>query len=430
MRLAIAASALILLAGCESMVAPRYSVTGDNNVAIKALGVTGVGVGEFTGPGAFDSNCRLLGPLQTADGLTHTQYIRKAFEEEFKIGGIYAATSPSVVLTGHVTQLEFSSTRGVTGGAWTIALTLTSSNGRKMTATESYEFASGFAAPTACKQTAEAFAPAVQNLVGKFARSAEFAGLVRSSAQLSGKERVDAAFWESLRASSDPADFRAYLEQFPDGMHAAAARERLAALTAQAAVRQSAASSSARRLPQVGDTWTYRLTERTSSRQQRKYDVRVITASSADVTERYSIEDGRSGDAKHTGGPYLVGMGIAVFSPYLDAFQNLIAQPELSSVRTTDPVCHGSMYCQASARVVGRQTITVPAGTFDTIHVRVEHEWGRSNTTGAAWPGRRELDVWYAPSAKRAVKFSSRPKSGTMPFEGDFDLELTSFRLN
>jgi hypothetical protein len=120
-----------------------------------------------------------MGAIQVADGLTHTQYIRRAFEEEFKIAGIYAASSPKVSFTGNVTRMDFSSTRGLTGGTWNIDLTLTSSNGRSMSASESYNFESGFIAQTACKQTAEAFAPAVQNLLGKFFRSPEFAGMVR-----------------------------------------------------------------------------------------------------------------------------------------------------------------------------------------------------------------------------------------------------------
>ena len=148
-------------------------------MAVKALGVSALGVGEFTGPSSFDANCRALGPVQVADGISHTQYIRKAFEEEFKIAGVFAASSPKVTLTGTVTRLEFSSTRALTGGSWDIDLTLTSSNGSSMKATEHYEFASGFTAPTACKQTAEAFAPAVQNLLGKIFRSAEFRALVR-----------------------------------------------------------------------------------------------------------------------------------------------------------------------------------------------------------------------------------------------------------
>lgn len=178
-RILVMVVAAILLAGCETLVAPRYSVLADNNIAVKALGVTGLGIGEFTGPSNFDSNCRALGPVEVADGITHTQYIRKAFEEEFKMAGIYAASSPRVLITGTVTKLAFSSTRSITGGSWDIDLTLASSNGASMRTTEHYEFPSGFLANTACKQTAEAFTPAVQNLVGKVLRSPEFRALVR-----------------------------------------------------------------------------------------------------------------------------------------------------------------------------------------------------------------------------------------------------------
>jgi hypothetical protein len=171
--------ATFALGGCETLVAPRYSATADNNLAVKALGVSSLGVGEFTGPSTFDSNCRAIGPVQVADGITHTQYIRKAFEEEFKLAGVFAGNSPRITLTGTVTRLEFSSTRAVTGGSWDIDVALMSSNGSTMKVTERYEFPSGFLAPMACKQTAEAFAPAVQNLVGKAVRSTEFRTLVR-----------------------------------------------------------------------------------------------------------------------------------------------------------------------------------------------------------------------------------------------------------
>ena len=178
-RIAIALTFGLLLSGCETPVTARYAILADNNVAIKALGITGVGVGPFTGPATFDANCRAVGALQVADNLTHTQYIQKAFEDELKVAGAFASASPRVTLSGNVSRLELSSTRGLTGGSWTIDLGLTSSNGRKMTVAEHYEFPSGFIANEACRQTAEAFTRAVQNLVGKTVRSPEFAGLVR-----------------------------------------------------------------------------------------------------------------------------------------------------------------------------------------------------------------------------------------------------------
>ena len=38
--------------------------------------------------------------------------------------------------------------------------------------------------------------------------------------------RAEMMFWDSIRTSSDPADFRAYLEQYPNGKFAALARIR------------------------------------------------------------------------------------------------------------------------------------------------------------------------------------------------------------
>ena len=43
----------------------------------------------------------------------------------------------------------------------------------------------------------------------------------------------EVAFWESVKDSRDPADFQAYLDQYPSGTFAALARNRLAALQPQ-----------------------------------------------------------------------------------------------------------------------------------------------------------------------------------------------------
>lgn len=170
---------LLLLAGCETPTTQRYAISAENNQAIKALGASGVGIGTFKAPAEFNPNCRAAGALQVADGMTHTQYIQKAFEDELKIAGAFAAASPRVVLTGTVDKLEFSSTRALTGGSWTIDLTMSSSNARKLTINEYYEFNSGFSAPEACRNTAEAFSRAVQNLVGKTLRDPGFPSLLQ-----------------------------------------------------------------------------------------------------------------------------------------------------------------------------------------------------------------------------------------------------------
>jgi hypothetical protein len=169
---------ILLISACSTYTTPRYAINADTNVALKALGVTGVSVGAFTGPASFDKACRAAGPLAPPDGMSHTAYIQKAFEDELKVAGAYAASAPRVTLSGVVNKLAFSSSRGLTGGTWDIDLTLNSSNGKTLSVVEHYEFESGFVADTACKQTAETYFRAVQNLISKAVRSSEFSELL------------------------------------------------------------------------------------------------------------------------------------------------------------------------------------------------------------------------------------------------------------
>ena len=156
----------------------RYSISADNNVALKSVGVSNINVGTFKGPVNFDDMCRGDGPIAPPDGMSFEAYIQKALADELKVAGMFDDQSPKVTLTGVVEQLSFSSSRGATGGSWDIGLRVNSSNGKSISISEHYEFNSGFAAITACKQTAEAYLPAVQNLIGKLVKSSDFRGLV------------------------------------------------------------------------------------------------------------------------------------------------------------------------------------------------------------------------------------------------------------
>lgn len=168
-----------LLVGCETPTTQRYSVSADNNVALRAMKMPPTGVRPFTSSANFDENCRALGPLQVADGIGHVQYIQKAFEDELKLAGIYSNTSPQYSIGGTVKKLEFSSARGITGGSWLIDISLNSTNGKTFDVVEYYEFQSGFVANDACKATAEAYLRAVQNLIGKAIMHPDFPALTR-----------------------------------------------------------------------------------------------------------------------------------------------------------------------------------------------------------------------------------------------------------
>jgi len=164
-----------VLSGCSTYSAARYSSNADNVVALRELQGKMVNVGAFSAnkPGERVIMCRGVGPIKTPDGEPFADFIRKALVDELKIAGVFSATA-SVTLTGNLEAIDFSSA----SGSWNLALTVKSSNGKSIAASEKYPFTTSFYGETACNQTAQALMPAVQNLVGKIVRSSEFPSLL------------------------------------------------------------------------------------------------------------------------------------------------------------------------------------------------------------------------------------------------------------
>jgi hypothetical protein len=226
------------------------------------------------------------------------------------------------------------------------------------------------------------------------------------------------------------------------GLQTAAARPEPAAAapeTSKPVITASAAPTAVvapprSRLPQAGDTWTYRLNEpaRVDGPKQRDYTVTVSAVTPNAILDQYAIDLEKPGEWAHSAGGYIAGLGRSLFAPYLFSFDNTRESGPVR-VQIVDPACSGGYLCEGSARVTGREAVRVPAGTFDTIKVTVEHSWrpvSMSGPVGAQHYGARTLVMWYAPAAKRAVKFSSRSTFGAYgPVDTDFDLELTSYKL-
>ena len=213
---------------------------------------------------------------------------------------------------------------------------------------------------------------------------------------------------------------------------AAAQQPALAAVALPAAVAASPARSSGGRMPQTGDAWTYRLSEpkRADGPKQRAYRVKVTAADAGGIVEHYAVDGGAAGEWTHKGERELLGLGKSVFAPYLLAF----GEPPNSLGRPQARDCGLSYICEASARVIGWEKVKVPAGEFNALKIEVRQEWrpvAMMGPQGAQLQGGRNLHVWYAPEAKRAVKFSSRATFGDIPpIDPDFDLELAEYRLN
>lgn len=113
------------------------------------------------------------GPLP--DGETFQEFVRKALVDELKIAELYAAAS-RVVLTGRLDAIDFQSGADAT---WRIKVTLSSSNGKRLSIAEEYGYKSSYYGETACNQTAHGLMPAVQNVVSKVVRHPDFPSLMR-----------------------------------------------------------------------------------------------------------------------------------------------------------------------------------------------------------------------------------------------------------
>jgi hypothetical protein len=175
MRIAIVF--VLALVGCSTYAASRYSISADTVIALRAFKGRLVGVGPFSAakPGLSEIMCRGVGPIKTPDGEPFETFIRKALVDELAIAEIYAPTAPTV-LTGHLDAIDFSS--GLTDAAWDIAITVSSSNGKRISVAEHYVFTSSYYGETGCNQTAQALMPAVQNLVAKIVKHPEFRPLL------------------------------------------------------------------------------------------------------------------------------------------------------------------------------------------------------------------------------------------------------------
>jgi hypothetical protein len=169
--------AALAVSGCISMTPATYMVSIESKAALQKYQGAKVAMGEIASPDTFDPMCRAVGKVQVADGMSLGQFVARGFNDELKYAGLRA--DGGVRLSGALKRVAFSSSAGVTGGWWDIALNLESSNGASMAIEHKHEFEAGFVGPSACNNTSREFGPAVQALVRKAITDPRFAGLVR-----------------------------------------------------------------------------------------------------------------------------------------------------------------------------------------------------------------------------------------------------------
>ncbi len=168
------------LAGCETTNSIPYKASTSNVITIQqTLQAQGkkVRLGDISlAPGVEESPmCRLMGPVKVAPGKSLPQYIKEAFQEELFMAQVYQANAPTTI-TGRLETLSFSS---VSPARWTIAMSVKSETSPGYKVTVDYPFDTSYSAYNACKNVADAFGPAVQELLRQVVSNPQFAALAK-----------------------------------------------------------------------------------------------------------------------------------------------------------------------------------------------------------------------------------------------------------
>lgn len=180
LSIVVVVGAAALLSGCQTTNSIPYKASTANIISIqqslkaqnKKVAVGGVAMA----PGLEESPlCRLAGPIKVAPGKSPTAYISDAFQEELFAAGVYDPKSGNT-LTGRIDALSFSS---VSPASWTISISVKSPSSAGYTVSTKYNFDTSWAADSACRNVADAFGPAVQDLLKQVVNHPQFSALAK-----------------------------------------------------------------------------------------------------------------------------------------------------------------------------------------------------------------------------------------------------------
>ena len=107
----------MLAIGCATNNSPRYSSSADTVHAMRSMKIGEIAtVGNFGMSTNVDLQCRAVGPILLPDNHNLPSYVKKAFEDELKMAGIYNPSNPDITLTGTINKASFSSMKGFSKG--------------------------------------------------------------------------------------------------------------------------------------------------------------------------------------------------------------------------------------------------------------------------------------------------------------------------
>lgn len=186
--------------------------------------------------------------------------------------------------------------------------------------------------------------------------------------------------------------------------------------------------------PRKGDTWRYAYTSGWRNVPPQQVQVTCVEVGTG-VRDRVTLVDSTIGDERSFLGPLelverpvVPGFALVELSPYLAAFDGTdLAQ----NYAVRMPPANWGTTWSGMARSVGTEKIQTPAGTFDAVRVEMSGNrlFLRGQMDDAIDPVWLRATAWYAPSARRVVRFTHDTWAiADQPLSRD-RYELTSLKL-
>jgi hypothetical protein len=182
----------------------------------------------------------------------------------------------------------------------------------------------------------------------------------------------------------------------------------------------------------VGDSWTYTRIDKYTKQVVDTVVNTVQKIDSAEVTLESRPVDGQGGTVSwvYTPDGQLRKRGSREFTPGvpLYAFPLEIGKSWEGSYTGPAPDGTGLVDYHRKSKVVGIETVTVPAGTFTAVKIHSEtSRLYKGAFRGSLSPGANAETIWYSPEAKRFVRMEVDQYGGRSP-QG-WVLELKELRL-
>ena len=171
----------VLLTGCETTNSSlSYKASSSNVIALqKKLGTANkkISMGQVSLASGVEEKptCRLVGPITIAPGKSVALYFKEAMQEEILLANAYDSSSQRVIDV-EIDQIILSS---VSPASWKIGLKVKSKNFSGYRIETEYKFDTSWSAVHACKNAADAFGLAVQDVIKSAIEDERFDQLIK-----------------------------------------------------------------------------------------------------------------------------------------------------------------------------------------------------------------------------------------------------------